>query len=79
MGHSDDRFVRADMVAAMRETMSMPGMRRYAVRIGEVIAGGASMHVDPQGVAQLCGAEACSRRCCARDSLTQRRPDATWR
>src|SRR5262245_32916398 len=51
-----DHFARDDLVAAMRETMSLPGMRRYAVRVGGVIAGGASMHVDPSGTAQLCGA-----------------------
>ena len=51
-----DQFARADLVAAMRETMSLPGLRRYAVLVGGVIAGGASMHVDPSGVAQLCGA-----------------------
>jgi GNAT superfamily N-acetyltransferase len=51
-----DRFARADLVAAMRETMSLPGLRRYVVRIDGVMAGGASMHVDAQGVVQLCGA-----------------------
>jgi len=51
-----DSFARADMIAAMQETMAVPGMRRYAVRIGGVLAGGASMRIDPQGVAQLCGA-----------------------
>lgn len=58
---SADEFARADLVAAMRESMSMPGMRRYAVRIDGAIAGGASMHVDPQGVAQLCGAATAPR------------------
>jgi ribosomal protein S18 acetylase RimI-like enzyme len=51
-----DQFARADLVAAMRETMSLPGLRRYAVRVGGVMAGAASMHIDDQGVAQLCGA-----------------------
>jgi ribosomal protein S18 acetylase RimI-like enzyme len=51
-----DQFARTDLVAAMRDMTSMPGMRRYAVRIDDVMAGGASMHVDAQGIAQLCGA-----------------------
>ena len=53
---SADQFARDDLVAAMKESMAMPGMRRYAVRVDGAIAGAASMHVDAQGIAQLCGA-----------------------
>jgi ribosomal protein S18 acetylase RimI-like enzyme len=56
-----DQFAREDLVAAMHETMSLPGLRRYAVRKDGAIAGGASMHVDAQGVAQLCGAATAPR------------------
>ena len=51
-----DAFPRAEMIAALQQTMAVPGMRRYSVRVGGTLAGGASMRIDPEGVALLCGA-----------------------
>lgn len=53
---SPDAFARAEVQAAMHEMMAVPGVRRYEVHIDGAWAGGASMRLDPEGVAQLCGA-----------------------
>jgi len=53
---SPDAFARTEVVAAMQEMLSVPGMRRYVVHIDGAWAGGASMRLDAAGVAQLCGA-----------------------
>jgi ribosomal protein S18 acetylase RimI-like enzyme len=53
---SPDAFARGEMTASMREMMAVPDMHRYVVHHDGAIAGGASMRLDPEGVAQLCGA-----------------------
>jgi ribosomal protein S18 acetylase RimI-like enzyme len=53
---SPDAFARAEIVRSMQEMRHVPGMRRYVVHQDGVIAGGASMRLDGDGVAQLCGA-----------------------
>jgi ribosomal protein S18 acetylase RimI-like enzyme len=53
---SPDAFARAEIVRAMQELAAVPDVRRYQVCDGDTMAGGASMRLDPGGVALLCGA-----------------------
>ena len=53
---SPDQFARAEVVRSMQEMLQVPGMRRYVVHQDGIMAGGASMRLDADGVAQLCGA-----------------------
>lgn len=52
---SADAFSRDEIVNTMLETLSVPSMRSYAVRVDGAWAGGGCMRIDPAGVAQLCG------------------------
>jgi ribosomal protein S18 acetylase RimI-like enzyme len=60
--HPDDRGVAAEplppreaMEASMRPFLLVPEFRRYGARIGDRLAGTASLRLD-NGIAQLCGA-----------------------
>jgi ribosomal protein S18 acetylase RimI-like enzyme len=53
---SPDAFAKSEVMTAMREMAGAPGLRRYLVAIDGVMAGGASMRLDPERVAQMCGA-----------------------